>query len=206
MESIFEYSFEATKDGFFYIDFDFIVGNYTISINDGAEKTGSCGRDPLKNVGYVKKGDTIYLKVVISGYGVALYGADGYIIDDTVVARAYDKLSQNVLDVTYASDTKIKGTISLKGDSVLYSSIPAEAGWSVWVDGVKQETFALDGVLLCADIKAGDHTVEYRYQAPGLAAGIGISVVGAAALAAYYLFVYLYRNRKSNGAAKEKAE
>ena len=205
-ESIFEYSFEATKDGFFYIDFDFIVGNYTISINDGAEKTGSCGRDPLKNVGYVKKGDTIYLKVVISGYGVALYGADGYIIDDTVVARAYDKLSQNVLDVTYASDTKIKGTISLKGDSVLYSSIPAEAGWSVWVDGVKQETFALDGVLLCADIKAGDHTVEYRYQAPGLAAGIGISVVGAAALAAYYLFVYLYRNRKSNGAAKEKAE
>ena len=71
---------------------------------------------------------------------------------------------------------------------------------------MKQETFALDGVLLCADIKAGDHTVEYRYQAPGLAAGIGISVVGAAALAAYYLFVYLYRNRKSNGAAKEKAE
>lgn len=194
-ESVFEYSFEATKDGFFYIDFDFIVGNYTVSINDGAEKTGSCGRDPLKNVGYVKKGDTIYLKVVISGYGVALYGADGYIIDDIVVERAYEKLSQNVLDVTYASDTKIKGTISLKGDCVLYSSIPAEAGWSVYVDGVKQEAFALDGVLLCTDIKAGEHTVEYRYRAPGLAAGIGISAAGAAVLAAYYLFHYLYKKR-----------
>ena len=196
--SVFEFSFDVTKNGLFYLDFQFIVGDFTAKINDGPVIYGNCGRDPLKSLGEVKEGDKVTVTVTIKGYGVALYGVDGCVVDYETIERGHKKLSQNVLDVTYASNTKIRGNISLLGDMVLYSSIPAENGWSVYIDGVKQETFALDGALLCCEINAGDHTVEYRYRAPGLALGWGITAAAAATLALYYVCVWLYHRKKQN--------
>ena len=205
-DSVFEYCFEADRDGIFYCDFDFIVGNFTIRINDEPEITGSCGSNPLKNVGSVKKGDRIYVKVVINGYGIALYGVSGYIIDKDAIEHAHQKLSQNVLDVTEVSDTRIHGTIHLKEDAVMYSSIPAEMGWDVYVDGVKMETFALDGALLCFHIPEGEHVVEYRYKVPGLTAGIGMTAMGGFALAGYYLFRFFAKKRKRYGVSSNDSK
>lgn len=196
-QSIFEYEFYAEQDGLFFLDFDFIVGNYTVRINDGRDITGSCGSNPTKYVGSVQAGDRVYVKVVISGYSTALYGVKGYVMDNSVLEQAHKQLSSGGLDVTHSSLTHVEGTVSLGEDGVMYASIPAEAGWHVYVDGVKTETFALDDALLCFDIPAGEHVIEYRYEAPGFAAGVGITVIGAAALALYYLFPrFLKRYRK----------
>ena len=80
----------------------------------------------------------------------------------------------------------------------MYASIPAEDGWHVYLDGAEVETFALDDALLCFDIPAGEHVVEYRYEAPGFAAGIGITAAGAAALALYYLFPRFWKRLRKN--------
>lgn len=197
-QSIFEYEFYAQEDGLFYLDFDFIVGNYTVRIGEGGEKTGSCGSDPTKYVGRVKAGDKVYVKVVISGYSAALYGVNGYVMDETALSQAHEVLSQGGLDVTHASSTRIEGTVDLEEDGVMYASIPAEDGWHVYLDGAEVETFALDGALLCFDIPAGEHVVEYRYEAPGFAAGIGITAAGAAALALYYLFPRFWKRLRKN--------
>jgi uncharacterized membrane protein YfhO len=85
----------------------------------------------------------------------------------------------------YASDTEIRGVITVGEDKVLYASIPAENGWEVYIDGERAETYDLGLGLLFCDIKAGTHTVEYRYRAPGLAIGLAISSVTALLVAAY---------------------
>ena len=108
-----------------------------------------------------------------------LCGLRGYSMEKEALQSVYQKLKKQGLQVEYASDTKITGVISVKEDGVLYASIPAENGWEVYIDGEKQETYDLGMGLLFCDIGAGEHTVEYRYHAPGLKLGLSLSAVAA---------------------------
>ena len=185
--------FTATNDGLFYVDFDFTAGTYTVLINGKSVRTGSCGADPLTSVGAVKKGDVIMVRVQNKGYQAVVYGLRGWILHTDGLQSAHQILKKNGLRVTYASDTYIKGTVSVGEDGVLYSSIPMENGWAVYIDGKKQESFDLDAGLLCCDVIAGEHLVEYRYHTPGLSFGLLLSVLSLSILIAY-----MYIQRKNN--------
>ena len=130
------------------------------------------------------------------------YGVRAYTLTKERLTAVYDRLSEQSLQVEYASDTQIKGTVSVKENCVLYASIPAEKGWEVYIDGEKQETYDLGMGLLFCDIKEGTHTVEYRYRAPGFALGLGISAVTALALLAVGVCGYGKR-RLGRKAAKD---
>ena len=91
-----------------------------------------------------------------------------YSCDDSVLKNSYNSLSKNTLNVSSYSDTSIKGTISSKENCYLYSSIPYDDGWSVYVDGKKAETFEIGGTLLAIELTAGNHQIEYKYTPSGL--------------------------------------
>lgn len=65
----------------------------------------------------------------------------------------------------------------------LVTTIPAENGWAAYVDGQKVETDTWLGAFLALDLPAGEHRIELRYTAPGLAPGVALGVVSALALA-----------------------
>ena len=179
---------EVWRDGHFYLEFGFLVGEYSVSVDGGRPRTGACGADPLLDMGYLYAGDSVTVTVTTRGYRQVVYGVRGYILDDAALSEAHKKLSSGSMQVNYASDTEIRGEITLAEDGVLYSSIPAEKGWEVYIDGEKRESYDLGlGLLLC-DIEAGTHTVEYRYRAPGLALGIAVSSVTAVLCVAYAVF------------------
>ncbi len=182
--------FIVGEDAYFFLESDFTVGNYEIYLNGIKVRTGSCGAEPIINVGKLSLGDTVSVKIKTRGYAFVFCGMRGYTMTEEELEQVYEKLSQESLQVESASDTRIQGTITLKDDSVLYASIPAEKGWEVYIDGEKQQTYDLGMGLLFCDIEAGTHTVEYRYRAPGFALGLSVSVVTAVALLAVELFVY----------------
>ena len=191
-ESEYTYSVEfmTERKGYFFIESDFNQGNYEIFVNGIKKKTGSCGAEPMIDVGYLRDGDEITVKVKIKGYAAVRCGIRGYTMTKGQLNAVYQKLSEQSLQVESASDTRIKGQITVTEDSVLYASIPAEKGWNVYIDGEKQETYDLGMGLLFCDINAGTHTVEYRYHAPGFALGLSISTVTALTLLAVWFFVY----------------
>ena len=102
--------------------------------------------------------------------------------------NAYNSLSKNTLNVSSYSDTSIKGTISSKENCYLYSSIPYDDGWSVYVDGKKAETFEIGGTLLAIELTAGNHQIEYKYTPSGLVYGIAVTAITAFGLCGYYIF------------------
>ncbi len=181
--------FFAQKDGWFYLDFDFKVGNYTAYVNGSGKRSGACGSDPLTSMGYVKKGDWVSVEIKVKGYSTIMGGVNGWIVDDAALANAHETLAAGGLQIHSASNTKIKGMVYVQKDGVLYSSIPAENGWDVYIDGEKQKTYDLDAGLLCCDITAGTHIVEYRYHAPGLSLGIAVSLAAAIILASYIYYI-----------------
>ena len=66
----------------------------------------------------------------------------------------------------------------------LAATIPAEDGWTAWVDGKKTETGVWLDTFLYVELPAGAREVELRYTPPGLVPGLGLGALALAGLAA----------------------
>ena len=73
----------------------------------------------------------------------------------------------------------------------LAATIPAEPGWTAYVDGERAETASWLGTFLYVELPAGAREVELRYTAPGLVPGLVLKVLSLAGLALAVL-----KNRK----------
>lgn len=58
--------------------------------------------------------------------------------------------------------------------STLATTIPAEDGWTAYVDGKKVDTGVCWDAFLSVDLIPGTHQVTFRYTAPGLIPGLGL--------------------------------
>lgn len=102
-------------------------------------------------------------------------------LDDAVYRQGLENLKRNgELKITEHSDTHLKGSVDAAFDSDLWTSIPLDNGWRVFVDGEEtkiQENNTFGTVIF--PIKKGHHEIEMRYTPPGLKEGSFVSVAGA---------------------------
>ena len=104
-----------------------------------------------------------------------------------MLKSAYETLEQGQLEITNHSDTKLEGKINAPYNGYIYTSIPYDSGWSVYVDGEKTEPEALgkgrkdqsdeDTCQLIIPISEGEHTVKLKYAPNGIKPGAAISTV-----------------------------
>lgn len=91
------------------------------------------------------------------------------------------------LDNTQMTSVEKNGRVRLTAQSgtggALATTIPAEDGWSAWVDGKKADTGTWLDAFLYVELPAGEHQVELRYTAPGLVPGLALGGLSAAGLA-----------------------
>lgn len=99
------------------------------------------------------------------------------------------------MEVSKHTDTVLSGKITASENSILYSSIPYDEGWSVYIDGEKTETFKIGGSQLGVMIKPGEHSVKYVYTPKGVYLGAGISAGALISTAAIFV---IYRRKKAN--------
>lgn len=99
--------------------------------------------------------------------------------DEDEFNKAFDILSQNQLMIQEFSDGYVKGTIDAKDGGVMFTSIPYDKGWDVFIDGKEVEPLSLlEGAFLGVDLDAGEHLVEMKYTAAGSVAGAALSGAG----------------------------
>lgn len=60
-------------------------------------------------------------------------------------------------------------------------------GWSVYVDGVKQESIKVNGIIQGTPLEAGSHTVTFRFSSPTVFWGAAISAVAWIAALLYLI-------------------
>jgi len=189
----FTYTFNIYDTDDYNLNFNFRVGNYEIYVNDNLVNTGTItGKG--ENIGSLNEGDKVRIEVSITGYSIALEGVSLVKINYDALNSTFNKLKSGTLNVTYSSNTKIEGTINVSEKSTLLSSIPAENGWNVYVDGIKKEIIKFDNTLIAISIEPGEHTIEYKYNTPGLKLGIIISSISFISISLYY-FLDLKKRR-----------
>lgn len=150
----------------------------------------------ILDLGYANTGDEFTVSIDFSDTdnegSFEIYACS---INQEVFDKGYNKLSVGSLNITEHNDTSIKGTVTAKENCVLYSSIPYDKGWKVYVDGEKAEIFEIGNSQLGIMLKPGEHTVEYKYIPRG--AIIGIPISAAAVLCCAGLGLLKRRKQKS---------
>lgn len=78
----------------------------------------------------------------------------------------------------------VRATVTAPRDGALFTSIPADPGWTVWVDGKEVRPVSVAGAFLAVPLTEGEHAVTLRFCPRGLEAGIALSAgTGALCLA-----------------------
>lgn len=184
-------SLSPTIDGNLYL---YVKSSDLKTITVNSEKvsdiTQSMEDAYILDLGYHNKGDEVLVSLDASKMESESTSFDFYCYtaDDTVVKNMYNSLAGNSLNVESYSDTTIKGTVKAKENCYLYSSIPYDDGWSVYVDGKKAETFEIGGTLLAVELTPGQHKIEYKYFPVGFLYGIIISAVTVFGLCVFYIY------------------
>lgn len=91
----------------------------------------------------------------------------------------YQSMIAGGLNVSSYGDTYIEGTVTAGSSGVLFTSIPYDKGWQVFVDGNKVKEEDIVGTadaFLTFPVDAGQHQIKLKYTPLGLFEGIAISL------------------------------
>ena len=106
--------------------------------------------------------------------------------DSQALAAACTRLQQQGLQVDQFAPGLVRGTIQVpEGCTTLFTSIPAEPGWQVLVDGQKVEPGTGWDALLTVPITPGEHQITLRFTPAGLGLGAAVSLCSLGAAAAW---------------------
>ena len=87
-----------------------------------------------------------------------------YTLNNDVFLDYYNQISDEKLEVVNFKEDCIDATINLKDNSLVYTSIPYDKGWNVYVDGIKVEKDSFANAFLCFDVDEGKHDVRIKYK------------------------------------------
>lgn len=71
--------------------------------------------------------------------GESSYEIYAYSINRNALTLGYNKLRKGAMEVSEHTDTVLSGTVTASENSILYSSVPYDEGWSVYIDGEKRK-------------------------------------------------------------------
>ncbi|MBR3779684.1 MAG: YfhO family protein [Clostridia bacterium] len=174
---------EEEKHCYLFVDsYDF--DNITINKN-GSEHTQYTDEPYIYDLGVVTPDDEVLVIISIEDSDYGYIDFYPYYINEDALNEGYEILSNQSLNVDSFGETKISGSVSLDNDSLFFTSIPYDKGWTVKIDGVEiaeEDYVALRDAYLCFNIPAGEHTVELSFMPQGLLLGAGVSAFTVIAL------------------------
>lgn len=179
----FEYVYKMPEDGSVYVFMNLELeesanNTATVKYGDKAISYDIYSGGNFFPAGTYKKDDmfSVYAETD-AGKSGDLYIYAG-ILDQDVLRQAYDLLVDETLEVMDWNSRYLKGTVTVKKDNLLYTSIPCEKGWKVYVDGERREITRAADAFLGVMLTEGEHTVEFVYSPVHVYLAFAISFLG----------------------------
>ena len=176
-------------DVYFYCQTE--AENLTATVSGKTEKTCSfsaTNQNYICHIGDVERGSKVS---ITGGDSKTVSTCYAFAFDEDVWQEAFDILNSQPLKVSEWKDTYIKGTVDATNAGLLYTSIPYEEGWTIYLDGNEVEPGKIcKDALIGISVTPGKHTVEFSYTPKGFVPGIIITFVSL------ILLVFLVKREK----------
>ena len=171
----FKDSGDGPLDVYFFCTTD--AENLTATVSGKTEKTCSfsaTNQNYICHIGDVERGSSVS---ITGGDNKNVSTCYAYAFDQDAWQQAFDLLNSQPLKVTEWKDTKITGTVDVENAGLLYTSIPYEEGWSIYLDGNEVEPGKIcKDSLIGISVTPGKHTVEFKYTPKGFVPGLLITL------------------------------
>ena len=115
-----------------------------------------------------------------------------YGLDENKFNEAYTYYLNNKVSIEEFKEDKITAFGSFNKDMSVFTSIPYDKGWNVYIDGIKVNTYEINNTLLGFDVEAGEHNIVIKYKIPYALVGGCISLLSLSLLG-----FWIYTNKKS---------
>ena len=106
-------------------------------------------------------------------------------LDLDAFLEGFETLQRGAMQITDFEETHIEGTVTAEAGQILYTSIPYDEGWRIWVDGERvsrADYLRIGDALLGIRIAEGEHEIVMDYEPVGLSFGVCISALTLAML------------------------
>ena len=87
-----------------------------------------------------------------------------YTVKEDKLKDIYNSLRKNQIEYKYYNDNHMIGNINVDKDQIIFTSIPYDKDWEVYIDGEKVKTIELLDSLLGIEVKPGIHKIELKYK------------------------------------------
>lgn len=133
----------------------------------------------------VDHGRTVDLGYLEEGTVVELYNSENKdelnarigLLNEDNYKEAITELSKQGLNVTNYNDTTLNGTITVLEDGLMFTSIPYDTSWTVYVDGEKTEYEEIGGAFIAVPLTKGTHEISFKFTANGYKAGLVLTII-----------------------------
>lgn len=149
----------------------------------------------MRNFGEFQQGEHITLVLTLKKDNLYFREAQFAIMDKAQVQTALEELKElnQDTDCYRQSATHVVTEVDCDADRTLFTTIPDEKGWTVYVDGEKTDYIVTAGALIAVPLTAGYHKVEMKFTTAGYPMAIFLSLAGVIIFAAI-IIIWLRRN------------
>ncbi len=197
---------EETKNVYLYISCNDCSTGY-VTIN-GNMITVDFSEPFIIDCGLIEGGDDVYVTLGLDeGKNSAPVTAYAKTLNDANFKKGYDTINSNgvfTFDDKKFSDSHFSGTVSVQENGMIFTSVPYDESWNIFIDGEKVSS---DNIVKIGNAftgiytSAGEHSIEFKYTPKGLLVGCAVS---AAAIVIFILLVIMKKKKVSVFSAKYK--
>ncbi|WP_225550184.1 YfhO family protein [Enterococcus sp. S22(2020)] len=163
----------------------------TINGNTTSAKISDYGQ--YYDIGYHDETTAVEIELSFDGEAknIEIFRPNAVFLDTEKFRKDVEKMQKNGVDFI-TDGRKAKAEVQAEKDEVLLTTIPYDKGWSVYIDGQKENIESFKDAFLAVSIPKGQHTVEFIYLPQGFKIGISLF---AGCIISFALYVYWLRRK-----------
>ena len=184
---------DASGDYYVYVT-NKKVEEVSAEIGERSLSFDNVDRGYFLELGYMPKGQEVILQSQTDGNPAMQ--AEIWRFDPEAMEEIYQCLSKSPLELSSWTDTGLAGSINTPEGGTMFTSIPYDKGWKIWVDGTAVSGRPVFDAFLGVDLEPGEHKIRLSYEPQGLKTGAVITGVSAAAVAALAVCGWMKNKKK----------
>lgn len=164
----------------------------------------------IQNLGTFEKGDELKVELRFENGDLYISRASRYYfyyIDYAAMNEAFSQLEASSMYVEEHGNDYLRGTIDIPaGQELIFTSIPYDEGWRVYIDGERVPLVKVMDSLLAVETTAGFHEIEFIYRPDCAVYGGILSIIGLLLFAVFVLWSLFRRKRTAAEDADGRTE
>lgn len=185
------YFFTADRPGFACIHLDLPKRNdFVVAVNGVDVYRETISLPQMLAVGDLNPGDAVEVRVLCKKDETGSMTVTAALLDEDLFRWGYSILNASTLHLTSFRQTRVEGSIRCDRNGLLYTSVPQNGNWHLYVDGQEVEPTLVGDCMISVPLSQGEHSIVLKYRNRAFALGAAVTILCAGVFGTFSYLAY----------------